>query len=192
MTQGLALNYASRCPIRPEQGRPAGSLPQQMASPASAALSTACAAAGAGGQLPKPGGFCSQQPRHRFARCHAGICRKQDGRLVSSTNWRWRSRLTWGWAEAVHGNGCCVQPPFAPTELDLSTLSFCPCLLGTCWPSAQPAEVLVAGVQQQGGKSGGPVHCPWDSIIELSPDWVRAWAGAGSEHFQVTRYREKL
>lgn len=47
-------------PIRLEQGHPAGSLPQQMASPASAALSRAHTAAGDSGQLPKPGGFCSE------------------------------------------------------------------------------------------------------------------------------------
>lgn len=158
-----------------------GSLLQQMASPASAALSTARMAAGASGQLPKPGDFCSQRPRHRFARCHAGICRKQDSRLISSISWGWRSRLPWGWAEAVHGDGCCVQPPFAPTELDLSTLSFCPCLLGTCWPSVQAAKVLVAEVQQQRGKWRGAVHWPQDSIVEPSPDWVRACAGTQAQ-----------
>lgn len=86
--QGLAfeLCYASGCPIGLEQGHPPGSLPQQMVSPAATALSTACTVAGAGGQLPKPAELCSQPPRHRFARCHTGICRKQDGKLTSSTN----------------------------------------------------------------------------------------------------------
>lgn len=78
------------------EGPPAGSLPQQMASPAPAALSRAHTAAGNSGQLPKPGGFCSQRPRHRFARCHTGICHKQDGRLILSTNLGRRSRLPQG------------------------------------------------------------------------------------------------
>lgn len=53
----------------------------------------------------------------------------------------------------VHRNGCCVQPPFAPMELDLSRLS-CPGLFGTCWSSAQSAKVLVDGVPQHRGKWG--------------------------------------
>lgn len=130
-------------------GHPAGSLPQQMASPAPAALSRAHTAAGNSGQLPKPGGFCSQRPRHRFARCHTGICHKQDGRLILSTDLGRRSRLPQGWAEAVHRNGCCVQPPFAPMELHLSRLS-CPCPFGTCWLSAQSARVPVAGFTHRG------------------------------------------
>lgn len=49
----------------------------------------------------------------------------------------------------MHRNGCYVQLPFAPMELDLSRLS-CPCLFGTCWPSAQSARALVAGIHTQG------------------------------------------
>lgn len=91
--EGLHSGCAGGCPTGLEQGHPVGSLPQQMVRPPSAALSRAHTAAGDSGQLPKPGGFCSQRPRHRFARCHTGICHKQDGRLISSTDWGRRSRL---------------------------------------------------------------------------------------------------
>jgi len=95
MTQGFSLRLHRACP--------AGSPPQQMASPASAALSTAA-------------GFPSLAAS---AHSNPGIdlqgvtlaCREQDSGLTSSADWGWRSGLSWGWAEAVHGNGCCVQPP---------------------------------------------------------------------------------
>lgn len=93
MTRGFALRLCPWVSPQARAGHPAGSLPQQMVSPAPAALSRAHTAAGDSGQLPEPGGFCSQRPRHRFARCHTGICHKQDGRLISSTDCRRRSRL---------------------------------------------------------------------------------------------------
>lgn len=70
---------SDRCPIRLEQGHPAGSLPQQMASPASAALSRAHTAAGDSGQLPKPGSFCSET--------QASLCKVSHWHM-SQTGWQ--------------------------------------------------------------------------------------------------------
>lgn len=77
--EGLLWGCAGGCPIRPEQGHPAGSLRQQMASPASAALSRAQVAAGDSGQLPKPGSFGSET--------QASICKVSHWHM-SQTGWQ--------------------------------------------------------------------------------------------------------